>query len=257
MFFLFTGNKYTTTVSGTIRKHVQCRACGTSYDYQMKRKGKGAALSPYFLDNEGAATYSEEKARKSLDEKLTHEVEAVPCPRCGFYQPDMVALLRKRRFGWINVLGLLMIMVSPIVLSAFTPPNRFSPGGELSFRRIATTMPFVATVATGLGLVIFSLVGRNFLYDPNKRLPPMNLIEPRPEAPGDDGQAILSSLNFRHASSDFSRGSIVQQTHGTMAQQSGIERNAKDSRTREKVGRNEACPCGSGKRYKHCHGRLA
>ena len=25
----------------------------------------------------------------------------------------------------------------------------------------------------------------------------------------------------------------------------------------EKVGRNEPCPCGSGKKYKHCHGRLA
>jgi preprotein translocase subunit SecA len=24
-----------------------------------------------------------------------------------------------------------------------------------------------------------------------------------------------------------------------------------------KVGRNDACPCGSGKKYKHCHGRLA
>lgn len=23
------------------------------------------------------------------------------------------------------------------------------------------------------------------------------------------------------------------------------------------VGRNEACPCGSGKKYKHCHGKLA
>ena len=24
-----------------------------------------------------------------------------------------------------------------------------------------------------------------------------------------------------------------------------------------KVGRNEVCPCGSGKKYKHCHGRYA
>jgi preprotein translocase subunit SecA len=24
-----------------------------------------------------------------------------------------------------------------------------------------------------------------------------------------------------------------------------------------KVGRNEPCPCGSGKKYKHCHGQLA
>jgi preprotein translocase subunit SecA len=23
-----------------------------------------------------------------------------------------------------------------------------------------------------------------------------------------------------------------------------------------RVGRNEACPCGSGKKYKHCHGQL-
>jgi preprotein translocase subunit SecA len=27
-------------------------------------------------------------------------------------------------------------------------------------------------------------------------------------------------------------------------------------RTQRKVGRNEPCPCGSGKKYKHCHGRL-
>jgi preprotein translocase subunit SecA len=25
----------------------------------------------------------------------------------------------------------------------------------------------------------------------------------------------------------------------------------------DKIGRNEPCPCGSGKKYKQCHGRLA
>ncbi len=33
------------------------------------------------------------------------------------------------------------------------------------------------------------------------------------------------------------------------------ERVAKDPTTWGKVGRNEPCPCGSGKKYKHCHGR--
>jgi preprotein translocase subunit SecA len=28
-------------------------------------------------------------------------------------------------------------------------------------------------------------------------------------------------------------------------------------RTERKVGRNEPCPCGSGKKYKQCHGRLS
>ena len=32
------------------------------------------------------------------------------------------------------------------------------------------------------------------------------------------------------------------------------ERDPNDPRTWGKVGRNEACPCGSGKKYKHCHG---
>ncbi len=36
-----------------------------------------------------------------------------------------------------------------------------------------------------------------------------------------------------------------------------VERNANDPSTWGKVGRNEACPCGSGKKYKHCHGRFA
>jgi preprotein translocase subunit SecA len=35
------------------------------------------------------------------------------------------------------------------------------------------------------------------------------------------------------------------------------ERNTKDPSSWGKVGRNEPCPCGSGKKFKHCHGRYA
>jgi preprotein translocase subunit SecA len=34
------------------------------------------------------------------------------------------------------------------------------------------------------------------------------------------------------------------------------KRNPNDPTTWGKVGRNEECPCGSGKKYKHCHGRF-
>ncbi|OYY23763.1 MAG: hypothetical protein B7Y12_19750, partial [Rhizobiales bacterium 24-66-13] len=34
-------------------------------------------------------------------------------------------------------------------------------------------------------------------------------------------------------------------------------RDPNDPSTWGKVGRNENCPCGSGKKYKHCHGRFA
>jgi preprotein translocase subunit SecA len=36
-----------------------------------------------------------------------------------------------------------------------------------------------------------------------------------------------------------------------------VERNPRDPTSWGKVGRNEVCPCGSGKKYKHCHGRFA
>ena len=34
------------------------------------------------------------------------------------------------------------------------------------------------------------------------------------------------------------------------------ERDPDDPSTWGKIGRNETCPCGSGKKYKHCHGRV-
>jgi len=36
-----------------------------------------------------------------------------------------------------------------------------------------------------------------------------------------------------------------------------LERDPGDPSTWGKVGRNEPCPCGSGRKYKHCHGRFA
>ena len=47
---------------------------------------------------------------------------------------------------------------------------------------------------------------------------------------------------------------LVGASNGNGAQ---AARNPKDPTTWGKVGRNELCPCGSGKKYKHCHGKFA
>ena len=44
--------------------------------------------------------------------------------------------------------------------------------------------------------------------------------------------------------------------HGITAA-AAVERNPNDPTSWGKVGRNEVCPCGSGKKYKHCHGQFA
>ena len=45
--------------------------------------------------------------------------------------------------------------------------------------------------------------------------------------------------------------------NGNGAQSSQAERNPKNPTSWGKVGRNEPCPCGSGKKFKHCHGKFA
>ena len=50
---------------------------------------------------------------------------------------------------------------------------------------------------------------------------------------------------------DGQRAGIIAAATGQVAPE---ERNPDDPNTWGKVGRNEACPCGSGKKFKHCHG---
>ena len=52
-------------------------------------------------------------------------------------------------------------------------------------------------------------------------------------------------------------GAVTLAQHGITTASLTQERNPKDPTSWGKIGRNEACPCGSGKKYKHCHGRFA
>ena len=59
-------------------------------------------------------------------------------------------------------------------------------------------------------------------------------------------------LNASTGEDDFTEVADLQQP-GYIAPES---RNPADPSTWGRIGRNEACPCGSGKKYKHCHGVL-
>jgi preprotein translocase subunit SecA len=80
----------------------------------------------------------------------------------------------------------------------------------------------------------------------------------------DDGGAELPPMQISHvdASSGEDELALAEAGAQTLAR-AGItpkavaERNPKDPSSWGKVGRNEECPCGSGKKYKHCHGRYA
>jgi preprotein translocase subunit SecA len=61
-------------------------------------------------------------------------------------------------------------------------------------------------------------------------------------------QESLSNVRYQHADYDVA---LMPDDAADAAATQPIERQF------AKVGRNDPCPCGSGKKYKHCHGKLA
>jgi preprotein translocase subunit SecA len=76
-------------------------------------------------------------------------------------------------------------------------------------------------------------------------------VEPHPPA--------LENVQFHHA--DFA-GALAVPDDDTAVEQllappTQTEASKPQVRHTQKVGRNDPCPCGSGKKYKHCHGKLS
>ena len=66
-------------------------------------------------------------------------------------------------------------------------------------------------------------------------------------------QEKLENVEYRHA--EFKDEAIAQED--ATAPETTARAAPAPARSGPRVGRNDACPCGSGKKYKHCHGKLA
>lgn len=158
------GRRYTATVRGWKRKLVTCEYCGRAYDYKVSCEATGSAESPYYLNNEGASERAQTRAQARLNSKLESAVEAVPCPQCGHFQADMVTMLRQRRFGWVNVLGWIIVGLAALLSSIPNTSDR-----SLSFVDRLLVRPHVFILMAGSALIALSLIGRRYLYDPNAK----------------------------------------------------------------------------------------
>jgi preprotein translocase subunit SecA len=59
--------------------------------------------------------------------------------------------------------------------------------------------------------------------------------------------AAVQNVRYQHADYDDALGQGEEAAAGA----------PKPLQASPKVGRNDHCPCGSGKKYKHCHGKLS
>ena len=77
--------------------------------------------------------------------------------------------------------------------------------------------------------------------------------------PGEQGQVRQASAPQRLDTSKIkvSRGSSESSTNGNAPQTNGEPKEEKQQpvRVEKQIGRNDACPCGSGKKFKNCHGK--
>jgi preprotein translocase subunit SecA len=79
-------------------------------------------------------------------------------------------------------------------------------------------------------------------------------IRARDDVPKADDQLHVENLRLQHGGGDEASAA---DSNGDVALASAVTKKAQPIvRHAEKVGRNDPCPCGSGKKYKHCHGKL-
>jgi preprotein translocase subunit SecA len=86
----------------------------------------------------------------------------------------------------------------------------------------------------------------------------VELVRQAAEAPPPQAPEVFGShVDGTTGEDDFDEGGVMTLTRADHRVVSAEQRDPKDQRTWGKVGRNELCPCGSGKKYKHCHGAFA
>jgi hypothetical protein len=111
--------RYSAKVSGSAWKPLRCERCQTQFAYQVTREFTGEGVSPYMLDNAGAQERARAAAHKGLEHSLANAKDDVPCPKCLSYNGDAVTRLKKAKFGWMFVLGLLgalgTLTISPML----------------------------------------------------------------------------------------------------------------------------------------------
>jgi len=156
----YVGRRYTTRLTGSIRKSVSCEKCSSAYSYLATRQAVGQGTSPYMLDNAGAANRARDAAQRRLQDRLRDAVNIVPCPRCGWVQASMATEARRRRLRWMLFTGIVMpigILLPYCLIAATTK-------GDVS------GMTMVALMLAGIGFSLIPARGLlNSCFDPNAR----------------------------------------------------------------------------------------
>ena len=114
---------------------------------------------------------------------------------------------------------------------------------------------------------LFETMLANLRQGVTSNLMRVELVHEQPEMPSDDDLPEMFAYHedpatgedeLAYAGDEYAEAGPAPITYGGASRHvAQSDRDPNDPSTWGKVGRNEPCPCGSGKKYKHCHGKYA
>jgi hypothetical protein len=123
-------------------------------------------------------------ANKKLREALLNGAEPVPCPKCGWYQKDMVREYRSRQYSWLTLIGVAVLLLSQGVAYWLMAMSKNRVLGPLQAGPDHKVQSWLICVSAG-GLCVFAAILLRWLFalrrNPNNGFPDRR--EPVPGAP--------------------------------------------------------------------------
>jgi hypothetical protein len=147
--FIPTGLNYNARIKGDIAKRVVCEVCAAPYEYTFKASVLGRGSSFLFLDNAGAASRAEERARSKLQNLVMNGSAPAPCPKCLHVQKHMSWRIWKRQ-TWVWFAFAFLPCLSGSFLLLF--PNENIPRPTAFFAGACHLSVGLALIATGLAI---------------------------------------------------------------------------------------------------------
>ncbi|HTQ83431.1 MAG TPA: preprotein translocase subunit SecA [Pseudolabrys sp.] len=244
-------------VEELIAKHVPPNA----YPEQWDAGGLDAALREILTVNTPVQDWAKEEGitEEDVRERITRQADEFMASKVAKWGPDVMRyveksiLLQTLDHLWREHLVMLEHLRQVIGLRGYgqrDPLNEYKAEAFSLFEAMVAHLRQAVTAQ----LMRVEIVQQPPPEPPPQQLPHMEAHKLDP-ATGEDELALASApLAPALAGSGHALQAAAQPAPPPAAPG---ERNPKNPASWGKVGRNEPCPCGSGKKFKHCHGRFA
>ncbi len=196
---------------------------------------------------------------EDVRERITRRADEWMASKVAKWGPDVMRyveksiLLQTLDHLWRDHLVMLEHLRQVIGLRGYGQRDPLNEYKAEAFSLFEGMMAHLREAVTGQ-LMRVEIVQQPPVEQPAQQLPYMEAHKVDP-ATGEDELALASAPL---APALAGNGHALQAVAQPAAQQTAqAKRNPKNPASWGKVGRNEPCPCGSGKKFKHCHGKFA